>query len=495
MVASNDVNIAKGGQTRVFVQDAGSSPANPYNYIGCMQLDGLNEELGELTPVYCPSAEVAEKWEIVDSTAAQPGLPTTDFTQRMDRYLRDFMWDLRKRGCRFNLKIKLDSCGRPDDPDSFDSLILVNGVKMTAFNLPTLNPLSGDDNAALDITGSFQALSFDALRPVQFGEVADTVLLCEALDAVYSDQIQCGDCGVPSDGCQKAFVLTLACGGSPGLSSQIVYTADGTATWAAMDIPTLGGLSGNRLAAVGQRLVVVSEATRSHHHALMSDILAGTVSWTEVATGYVVGAGPRAIYSKSPSETFVAGAGGYIYLMDNPTSAVTVLADGSATTQPLNDIDGQSQVIVAVGGSNAVLVSLNKGATFTLKVGPAVGVNLTSVAVINKNVWWVGCGNGALYYTINGGDSWVLSSLTGASVITDIRFVDEIVGYVAVQVGGTSRVYRTADNGYTWHYQEPYLSGLPTAERYNVVVPCGYNNVLAAGRVSAAGDGIIAVAE
>lgn len=492
-MAEIDVNIAKGGQTRVFVQYEGSSPANDYVYAGCMQLDGLSQELGELTPIYCPSNEVPEKWDIVGSTAAQPGLATTDFTQRMDRFLRDFWWDLRKKGCKFNLKVKLDSCGRPDDPHSFDGLILVPEAKMTALNLPTLSPLTGDDNAALDITGSLQAREFEAFRPIQFGEVADTTLLCEALDAVYSDTIQCGDCGTPSDGCQKAFVLTLACSGSPGLSSQIIYSSDGFSTSAAMDIPTLGGLSGNRLASVGQRLVVVSEATRSHHHALMSDVLAGTVSWTQVQTGYVAGKGPRAIYSKSPTETFVAAAGGYIYLMDNPTSAVTPLADGSATTQNMNDIHGKAQVVVAVGNSNAVLVSLNAGATFALKTGPAVGVNLTSIFVISKNVWWVGCGNGALYYTTDGGNSWVLSSLTGLSVINDIRFVDEIVGYVAGQVGTSSRVYRTADNGYSWHYQSPYISELPTAERYNVVVPCGYNNVLAAGRVSVAGDGIIAV--
>lgn len=494
-MAENDLNIAKGGQTRVFVQYEGSSPANDYVYVGCMQLDGLSQELGELTPIYCPSAEVPEKWDIVDSTAAQPGLATTDFTQRMDRFLRDFWWDLRRKGCKFNLKVKLDSCGRPDDPHSFDGVILVPEARLTAFNLPTLSPLSGDDNAALDITGSLQAREFDAFRPIQFGEVADTTLLCEALDAVYSDQIQCGNCGVPSDGCQKAFVLTLACSGSPGLSSQIVYTDDGFSTAAAMDIPTLGGLSGNRLTDVGQYLVVVSQATGSHHYALMSEILAGTVNWTEMDTGYVAGKGPRAIYSKSPTETFVAAAGGYIYLMDNPTSAVTPVADGSATTQDLNDIHGKSQVIVAVGAANAVLVSENTGATFALKTGPAVGVNLTAVYVINKNVWWVGAGNGALYYTIDGGDTWTLSSLTGLSVINDIRFVDELVGYVAGQVGATSRVYRTNDNGYSWHYQSPYISSLPTAERYNVVVPCGYNNLLAAGRVSAAGDGIIAIAE
>lgn len=492
-MAENDVNIAKGGQTRVFVQYEGSSPANDYVYVGCMQLDGLSQELGELTPIYCPSSEVAEKWDIVDSTAAQPSLATTDFTQHMDRFLRDFWWDLRRKGCRFNMKVKLDSCGRPDDPHSFDSLIIVPGTKLTAFNLPTLNPITGDDNAALDITGSLQARTFEAFRPVQFGEVADTTILAEALDAVYSDQIQCGDCGVPSDGCQKAFVLTLANSGSPGLSSQIVYTSNGFSSVAAMDIPTLGGLSGNRVAAVGQRLVVVSQATGSHHHALMSDILAGTVNWTEVETGYVAGKGPRAIYSKSPSETFVAAAGGYIYLMDNPASAVSVIADGSATTQDLNDIQGKAQVIVAVGNNNAVLVSQNAGATFALKTGPAAGVALTAVWVVNKNVWWIGCGNGAVYYTIDGGDTWTLA-FDDLTVVNDIQFVDEIVGYIAGEVNGVGRIYRTADNGYSWHYQTPYVSELPSAARYNVVVPCGYNNVLAAGRVSVGGDGIVAVA-
>jgi hypothetical protein len=89
--------------------------------------------------------------------------------------------------------------------------------------------------------------------------------------------------------------------------------------------------------------------------------------------------------------------------------------------------------------------------------------------------------------------------ITPDSAITNvykIRFVDEIVGYMMVQIAaGDNRLYRTADNGYSWHYQAPYISGLPTADHYNYVTPCpnNYNTVLAGGLKTPGTDGIIVI--
>ena len=58
MANEQDVNLAKSGQYRVFVQPDGSSPENPYLYVGCLSLGGLQEDLGTGEPIYCPSSEV-----------------------------------------------------------------------------------------------------------------------------------------------------------------------------------------------------------------------------------------------------------------------------------------------------------------------------------------------------------------------------------------------------------------------------------------------------
>lgn len=491
----SDTNILRGGQARIFVQADGVSPAFPYLYFGCMQLDGPSKDLGEPDPVYCPSTSQRDKWDIVDEVPKTEALGTTDFTQRMDRFLRDEWWEIKQKKCLFNVQIVVSNCARPDDFNNWEAKILLDRARLTNFTLPTFNPLTGDDNAALDLTGSLTFRDFSPIRPLRFGEVLDTTIVAEALDAIYYDVATCGECGVPSDGCQKLYILTGANSGSPGLSSQIVYSLDGGSTGAAIDIAALGGLSGNRLAAVGNYLVVVSEAAGGHAYSLFSDIDAGTTSWTLVTSGYVPGSGPRALWSKNPSNTLVAAADGYIYLISNPTQAATVITDGSLTTQDLNDIHGNGSTVVAVGDSNAVLVSTNGGKTFSLITGPEVGQNLSAVWVMNDNVWFVASGTGNLYYTSNGGDTWVETTPdANITTINDIQFSGDVVGAMSVQVGGSSRVYRTTDSGYSWWYTEPAVTGLPTAERYNTVAVCGNNAILAAGRVSSGGDGVAAIA-
>jgi len=492
-----DDSIAQSVQFRVFVQSGGNSPKYPYVYAGCLSLGGFQQDLGTGDPIYCPSPSEAGQFNIVGTTKPPPSLPTTDFTQHMNRQLNDFWWDLRHRGCEFNLIVSGGSnCVRPDDLDDFESKLVVRKARLTAFNTGPFNQLDAD--GALDLTGSLQMRSFDPFKPIKFGEAADTAVFSEALDGMFADKVQCGDCGEASDGCQKCYVLTSTIAASPALSSQIAYSKDGGSTWAYDDITTLATKAGNAVAQVGTRVVVVSQTDLAHHHKQQSTIDAGTASgWTRVASGYVTAHGPRAIWSKNSSQTYLAAVGGYIYLMRSPTAAVTVLTDGSVSTQDLNDIRGNGRTIVAVGNSNAMLVSNNEGRTWALVTGPAVGVNLNTVEVVSPLVWYVGAANGKSFYTVNGGTTWVeMTPDSSITVVNRIRFVDEIVGYMSVTLSASVRMYRTADNGNTWHYDGNYVANLPTAAKYNFVAPCpgNYNVVLTGGlKTSPSTDGIIAV--
>jgi hypothetical protein len=490
-----DVNLLKSGQSRIFVQPDGSSPVNPYSYVGCLSLGGLQEDLGTGEPIYCPSSEVAGVFDIVDTTSPPPALPTTDFTQHANRQLQDFWWDLRRRKCEFNAKIKNSNCARPDDPDDFESMIILRRNKMTAFNTGAFNALDAD--AVVDLTGTLQSLGFDRFLPMTFGEVAENSAFSEALDGIYADKIQCGNCGAQSDGCQKSYVLAKTETASPASPASIIYTADNWGTSGHDFITTLGIQTANKLAQVGQRIVVISETDEAHHYKLQSSIDNGTVGgWTRVATGYVATKGPQAIWSKSPSETYVAAEGGYVYFMANPAAAVTVLTDGSVTTQNLNDIRGKGRTIVAVGASNAVIVSYNGGSTWSLVTGPAVGIVLNTVEVINDSIWFIGAANGTSYYTINKGVTWVANSPDALiTSVTKIRFVDEIVGYMTATLSGSVRIYRTADNGYSWHYDGSYVGGVPAALAYDFVTPCpgNYNIALAGGLAATGTDGVLAL--
>lgn len=490
-----DTNISKQGQWAVFVQPDGSSPANPFLYVGCLSLGGFTEDLGTGEPIYCPSSESPGVYNIVDTTTPPSALPTTDFTQHMSRLLNDFWWKMRKQKCEFNFMVKGSNCARPDDPDDFQAKIIARKAKVTNFTTGAFHSLGED--AVMDLTGSLIMRGFDRFLPIQAGEVADTSTFSEALDGIYADKTQCGDCGDISDGCQKAYVLTTTITASPALAAQVVHTIDGGKTWATDNVNTLGVQAAKAIARVGTRIVVVSQVDTAHHFKAQSSIDANVASgWTRVATGYVATKGPNAIWSKNTNETFIAAQGGYIYFMTNPTAAVTVLTDGSVSTQNLNDIRGAGQTIVAVGANNAVLVSSNNGKTWSLVTGPAVGVALNTVEVITSSIWWIGADNGKMFYTTNGGTTWV--EATPDSNITNvpkIRFVDEVVGYMIATLSASNRLYRTADNGNTWRYDGSYVSGLPstTVSKYDFVSPCPntYNVALLGGLKTPGTDGII----
>ncbi len=487
--------ILTGGDVRIFIQDGIRNPSKPYQYYGCITLGGVNKDLGTPDPIYCPSSTQRGKWDIVGRVRKTESLGTSDFTARMNRTLRDVWWELAESGCEMNIQAVIGPCQRPDNFNAWESKILLDDAMLTAFNLGAMNPLTGDDNQPIDLTGSFTFTNLYRILPINFSEQAASTIVAEVLDGFYNDFVQCGDCGAPSDGCQKMYWLTAANPGSPGLSSQIVYTLNGGSTWTTRDIVTLGGLSGNRVAPVGLYIVVISQANNAHHFMRFSDLDAGTGAWTRIASGYVSARGPRAIYSKSPNETFIAAAGGYVYKMTDPASAVTVITDGSVTAQNLNDIHGYDETVVAVGANNAVLVSQNAGATFSLVVGPVVGANLTAVYCLSDSVWFVGA-NGQLWYTLNRGTTWTqIQFVSGATVINDIQFFGNNVGYLAAEVGGVGRVYRTTDGGYSWHYQSPSIANLPTNLRINAIAPCGNNVVTAGGIVSVGGDGILATAK
>lgn len=492
-----DISIVRGGDTRVFLQTGGIAPDRPYEYFGAISLTGAEQNEGDPTPIYLPSSEVRNAWDIVDEAPTVQELGSADFTQLMDRFLADAWYELRRKKCLFNVQIVLGRCQKPDDFTRWDSKIILRNCRLTSFSLPDFNPRDGSTNDGLELTGSLSFRELIPVRSIKFGERGSTVIVAEVLDGVVNDHAQCGDCGDVSDGCQRLFFLTLANAGSPGLSSQLVYSTDGGSTMTGLDIPTLGGSSGTRIGSVGNFIVVISEAGENHHVISVDDAVANdTLGWSAVDDGYVAGKGPRAIWSKSSAETYIAGAGGYIYRLSDPSQGVEVLSDGSLTAEDFNDIHGFGEVVLVVGDNNAVAVSTSSGNTFSLIDGPALGINLTAVWAISRNVWFVGTANGGLYYTTNSGTTWSQISLpAGITNINDIHFVDDVVGYLAAQVGGSARVYRTTDSGHSWQNSDPTISNLPTAERINVVVPCHHNFVAAAGRKTAGGDGIVAIAE
>ncbi|MDX2138333.1 MAG: hypothetical protein SF123_09590 [Chloroflexota bacterium] len=494
---ANNVTLVQPGQGRFFMQP-GTKPSAAPEYYGQLGLGDTSVPLGELTPFYAPSSERANTWDIVDMAEGEPGLVSTELTARLDRDGRDIWFDwAMSRVATNGYALLFDKCKRVDAFDEWASAIIYKDLRPTELTIPAISPLEpGDNGTPLAYTIPLQARVLMRVRTLQFEPQAAALIEGEIVAGLIDDT-GC-DSRDFQNRAKKIYMLAKPNPGTPGTNPLLVYTNDGQ-TWQTDVINSLAGNAGVAMAMMGDRFIIVSTVDNAHHHTKKSAVDDGNSTWTRVGgtgSGYVSSKAPTDIYVMNSAQAFLCGQGGYIYLMTNPTRPVTPIVDGALTVQNLNAIHGHGHTIVAVGASNAVLVSGNDGDTFALVVGPAAGVSLKSVCCISDDVWLIGTANGKLFATENRGKRW--SDITPDSdiaAVNSIRFErNGMVGYMAVTTsGGAGRTYRTITAGHIWSSEPPYLMNEPTSEAANVVIPFGANQIVVGGKVSST-DGIISIA-
>jgi photosystem II stability/assembly factor-like uncharacterized protein len=156
---------------------------------------------------------------------------------------------------------------------------------------------------------------------------------------------------------------------------------------------------------------------------------------------------------------WAACSGGYIYLSQDTGDSWTV-ASSAATTEDLNGIVMYSSAVgYAVGDNNAFLYTLN-GEDWYTRTGPAVGVNLLSVAVNDDGVIFVGAADGAIYRSEDYGQNWLdqdeaagywrdfgVGSIDWIGFDPDARYF----GWLIYNDGdGLGHIYRSINGGATW---------------------------------------------
>lgn len=495
MSSQTDATIAKQGMVGVFAYVTNNLNSE-VGYLGNFSqniIESLSKSNGTAEPILAPNPYIPDQIDIVDYSVSAPELGEMPFRERLPKASQSYLNTVFKQKCPLTFLIKISSCGRKDDLTDFEQMIIVKALRVNDLSIEAL--MAYDGSVAIEQTGTIAIITYEHLFPLRFASQADLVINAEILDIIIADAISCGTCSRYSDGCDKKYALQRSNSGSPGLSAQLVYTLDGS-TWLNTDIDTLGGQTANRLAAVGQYIVVVSEADGAHHYALKSD----PTSWTRV-TGYTGGAAPRAIYAKSASEVFIGGAGGYLYRLTSALATPTIISDGSITTQNINDIHGTGQTIIAVGNNDTVLISTNNGKSFGAGDSVEAGANLLAVWVKSAYQWEVGTSTGKRWITSDQGVTYtqvLLPNQDDIAAILDIGYSPEVseVGAIAVQMtDGTGEVLRTFTGGREFYPDTSIaLAGLPVNERINAVALCGVNTIAAGGKKSGSTDGLIAVA-
>ena len=500
-MVSRTEKLTKTSFSRVFTQEGGAGPSNAPVYQGLARATGIAWPQGDVTPVRVASRDKYDRFDVVTTIQGQQGLPSLSLEFRMAQTLSDVLRFV-KKGCPVDVHVHIGACQKPDDFNggwSDGKALVLSSAQPTDYTTDDLGALDSDQRAIVMETVPFTGLDYFEIGPLKPETQAASTVSDEIVDIAICDSISCGDCGLPSDGCQVVFALQGESSGSPGIGAAIIYTSDGGSTWGKSAISSLGiGSTASAVSCVGSRLVVVSQSGESLHWADIVDVLDGTAVWTAVTTGFVGGGGPNDIFSVSSTETWIVGQGGYIYFTTDPTAGVTVQSSGGVTAQNLLHVHGSDQNnIVAVGASNAVVVTSNGGDSWSLVTGPDAAVQLNTVWMATPQTMHIGTDGGKMWYTINGGSTWTAKAFsgTGSGKVKDIVFASNNVGYMAHSTTAPAgRIFRTIDGGYSW-YLIPEQSGVsfPTIDRINALAACDSDvNVAFGGGLNADGaDGVI----
>lgn len=340
------------------------------------------------------------------------------------------------------------------------------------------------------------------LGKLGIGEFGAVTVYSEVIDIVYGSQETCGNCGPSNDGTRWIYALMKNTVASTGQAPSFSYSVDYGVTFtdlaitgsASTDVPVATAIVGNYLVAVFD-----DGATGGYFYAEINKITGIPGAFTKVITGFVTGKAPTDIYVNSASLIWFSAKGGYIYKSTSISGGVTPVNAGAATTNQLNRIDGLGEIIVCVGASGTVVVSLNKGETFNTTTSNPSANSLNAVSVNGQYLWWVGDSTGDVYYTLTQGYNWTQKNIPSITAVQDIVFANQEVGWIiGTSAGPTAEIYTTWNGGYSWTNSTPRILNFPTFDRANrIAVPnssnrnTNVNNIALAGLGGNGTDGII----
>lgn len=489
------------GFTRVFLIENGANPDNPPSYHNELRAMALSLGFGDSTRIEIPDPAKLGAFVEVGEIRGETERPTTQLQGRYPAKSKSDILRIAKTQCSVDVHIVIGSCNEARAYDEYDKIIVFEGARVTNYDTDDLGALGSGDNSVVNETGDLSGRETYEVVPVSYGVKASNIITNEVLDVVVCDSISCGDCDEPSDGCNKIYAITKSAGGSPSTAADIVFSVDGGANWIAHDIDSIGTSdSPTSIVCVGSYVVVFCAATPGLHYVLKSGLNSyADPTFTQVTTGFVSGNGPRKAWSLG-DRAFVVGAGGYIYMMQDPTAGVSVLDAGSVVTSNLNDVHALSgEFAIAVGDGGAVLFTEN-GVTWskapTSPVG--IGTSLTTCWAKSESLWFVGSNTGRLYYTTNAGQTWSTKDFvgSGSGVVRSIRFSSDSVGYMSHSTTAPrGRILRTTNGGYSWKLTPERTGTMPANDYIGALATCinDPNMVVGAGLADDGTDGFLVV--
>ena len=494
---------SKTGNTRVFLIEGRAGPDNQPSFQSCLKAGSPDQSFGDVTDIKCPDPNAYGKYVVIGQIQGEQGRATVDLTGRYALDLESTLLRLARERCPVDVQIHMGACKNPSDFNQYDKILVLESAIPTNWSTDgDLGSLTDADESAINEVAPVSADTMYEILPLLVIERGQSVVTNEVLDVISYDTHACGgDCETESDGCMKFYAISTAAGGSPTTPADILSSPDKGTTWYADDIDSLGAAEApSALAGLGRYIVVVSNASNSLHYALQSEIdtIGFDETWTEVTTGFVAAAEPNDCFrARGGVVLWIVGDGGYIYKCTDPTTGVTAVDAGVATTEDLRAVHCYSDSFVLAGGDNGSLVFCTDGATFVTAPTSPFGAaeQIRAVWAKSKTEWWVGGSTGELFYSLDGGDSWTLVADYGASIY-DIAFANDTIMYVASATAAVAgQIRRSLDGGYSFNVLPETTTTMPANDRINAVAACPEdpNLVVGVGLADDASDGIIVV--
>jgi photosystem II stability/assembly factor-like uncharacterized protein len=470
----------------VWVQPGG--PNTPVYYLGCHEVGDVEESLGDMTRLYCPSNKVAGAFEVVGSYRGEPDAPTFSITTDLYK-TADWM---EKLVCPATFFIHKMDCGRPDSFSNYARSFIFPNASITKRGVSNLRVREPGDNdrseQTYDITAEAQLHAFSLIASSQ-----SVAAVRDILALVYFNDIQCaGACG-PTQLSGEAGVAVGA--GDYAAKAVQYWTADGGATWtvgAADPFAVAEDISSVVAFTVGAstKRVLVARGTADGANpaeVAYSDDLGAT--WHLVNVGSTNGqyvTKPQGMFALDQFNVYLTTSDGYIYKSEDggltwvAQETGTLAATGWNAIAFLDDLTGW-----VAGPGNEIATTADGGLSWTAVSGPAAqaAVAVNALSIVDQYIIWLGYADGDLYYSMDGGLHWTKRTIpVAATTIKAVQFVNELVGFAVYEtsapVGG---LLRTIDGGYTWE-----TVPLPTNVGLNALAVLGVNDAILAGDVSGA---------